>query len=156
MPSITIQALREATRDGISYETSIAGQVEAINRKETSAGKPFYELILRDATDTLTLRAWSDKPAFTACQKLTQGSFVEIYGNFSQGSFGLDASGWSIEPLSEENITLLLDGSKEQQATNEAAYQLILSAVASITDPRLKLLCDTFLTQYAARFRRSA
>lgn len=157
MPSsINIKKLREATRDGVACEAIISAQAEAVNRKETSAGKPFYELILRDATDTLTLRAWSDKPAYTACQKIISGTFVEIHGNFSQGSFGLDANGWSIQPLSEEGIALLLEGAPEQQAANETAYQVIMKAVTSIKDPRLKTLCESFLTQYGARFRRSA
>ncbi|HLB33224.1 MAG: hypothetical protein A3F67_04085 [Verrucomicrobia bacterium RIFCSPHIGHO2_12_FULL_41_10] len=157
MPSsINIKKLRETTRDGIAYEAIISAQAEAVNRKETSAGKPFYELILRDATDTLTLRAWSDKPAYAACQKITPGTFVEVHGNFSQGSFGLDANGWSITPLSEEGIALLLEGAPEQQAANKSAYQVITEAVTSIKDPRLKTLCENFLTQYGARFRRSA
>lgn len=157
MPSrMTIKSVREATRDGASCEATLAAQAEKINRKETAAGKPFYELILRDATDSLTLRAWSDKPAFTACQKITPASFVEVSGNFSQGPFGLDAAQWTLEPLSEENITSLLEGSPEQQAAHEATYQLLLNAVTQLQDPRLQELCEQFLQQYGARFRRAA
>lgn len=153
---MTIRSLRDATRDGVTCDTTVEAQVEAIHRKETAAGKPFYELVLRDATDTLVLRAWSDKAAFSACQKLDTGAFVEITGNFAQGSFGLDAAGWSVQLLSEEAITLLLEGSAEQQAAHHAAYQVLTEAISTIEDPRLKALCDSFFTQYGARFRRAA
>ena len=153
---MTIQHLRDATRDGAMCETSIAAQAEAIHRKETSAGKPFYELILRDATGTLTLRAWSDKAAFSACQELSPGAFVEVTGHFSHGSFGLDAAGWTLQPLEEEAIALLVEGSPEQQAAHDAAYQIILDAVESINDPRLKTLCENFLSLHGPRFRRAA
>ena len=56
MPSrMTIKSVREATRDGATCEATLAAQAEKITRKETAAGKPFYELILRDATDSLTI-----------------------------------------------------------------------------------------------------
>ncbi len=153
---MTIRSLRDATRDGATCETALEAQVETVQRKETAAGKPFYELVLRDATDTLVLRAWSDKAAFAACQKLTAGTFVEVTGNFAHGSFGLDAAGWSVQPLHEEAITSLLEGSPEQQAAHDAAYGVLVDAINSIADPRLKKLCDSFFTQYGARFRRAA
>jgi 3'-5' exoribonuclease len=153
---MNIQSLRSATRDGAIFFGVIEVQIESLHLKETAAGKPFYELLLRDATDSLILRAWSDKPAFTTCQKIGTGTFVKISGNFTHGSFGLDAPGWNMEPLSEEEITLLLEGSIEQQAAHDAAFQILLDAVSSIIDPRLQSLCDSFLTQHGARFRRAA
>lgn len=152
----TIKELRTATRDGATADVTIAAQVEALTRKETAAGKPYYELLLRDATGTLTLRAWNDRPSFVACQELAKGSFVKVSGVFNQGSFGLDASNWSLESLSEEEISTLLEGSPEERASREAAYQVILKAVAELKDPRLHQLCEQFLNQYGTRFRRAA
>ncbi|MFZ4116712.1 MAG: HD domain-containing protein [Chthoniobacterales bacterium] len=153
---MTIRSLREATREGATCSTSIEAQIEKMQLKETAAGKPFYELLLRDTTGSLVLRAWSDKPAFSACQKVTAGNFVEVTGNFVQGSFGLDAASWSIQPLSDEAITSLLEGSLEQQAAHDTAYQILIEAISSITDPRLQMLCNSFLTHYGVRFRRAA
>lgn len=153
---MTIHSLREATRDGASYQTALAAQVETLQRKETSAGKPFYELTLRDATGTLILRAWSDKPSFIACEQLTAGDFVEVEGNFSQGSFGIDAPGWTLSPLSAEAIALLIEGTAQEQAARQATYQSILDAVETIEDPRLAALCALFLKQHGARFCRAA
>ncbi|MFI0348157.1 MAG: HD domain-containing protein [Chthoniobacterales bacterium] len=155
--SVTIKELRNLTRDGASCEALIPAQAESITLKETAQGKPFYEVNLRDATGNLTLRAWSDKAAFSSCQKLTSGDFVQVTGNFSNtGSFGIDAPGWKIEPLSEEGTMRLLEGSTQQQAASDANYQLIVTTVESITDPRLKKLCGFFLTQHGLRFRRAA
>lgn len=153
---MTIQALREATREGATCEAVVPAQVEACQKKETSAGKPFYELLLRDATGSLILRAWSDKPSFSLCEKLAADEFVEVKGNFSQGSFGLDAPGWTLIPLDAEGISFLIEGSPEEQATREATYQGIVETIATIEDTRLRLLCDSFLKQHGARFCRAA
>ncbi|MBX9742930.1 MAG: HD domain-containing protein [Chthoniobacterales bacterium] len=153
---MTIQALREATREGAFCEAAIPAQVESLQRKETSSAKPFYELLLRDATGSLVLRAWSDKPAFAACEQLTAGDFVEVKGNFSQGSFGLDAPGWMVSSLDAEGISLLVEGSPEEQKTRETTYQGIVEAIATIEDPRLRELCNSFLNHYGPRFCRAA
>ncbi len=153
---MTIRSLREMTREGNSSSLTIEAQVEKILLKETSSGKPFYELVLRDATGTLSLRAWSEKPSFLACQKLAKGEFVEITGNFTQNSFGLDATTWSVQTLDEEKINFLLEGSLEEQRTHQADYELLLHSIDSLQDPRLQMLCQLFLKQYGKRFRRAA
>lgn len=153
---MTIKELRLATRDNVTVDVTVPAQVETLTRKETAAGKPYYELLLRDVTGTLTLRAWNDRPSFIACQELTVGSFVKVSGAFSQGSFGLDAANWNLESLSEEETIILLEGSPEQQVAHEACYQGILTTVAQLQDPRLQQLCQHFLNQYGPRFRRAA
>lgn len=153
---MTIDSLRQATQKGTSCEATIAAQIESLQRKETSAGKPFYELTLRDATGTLILRAWSDKPAFLVCEQQKVGAFVAVQGNFSQGSFGIDAPGWILSPLDSEAISLLIEGSFEEQAKREATYQGILELVSTIQDPRLKKLCEAFLKHHGPRFCRAA
>jgi 3'-5' exoribonuclease len=153
---MTILSLRDATRDGAIFFGSIEAQIEKLTLKETAAGKPFYELVLRDATESLVLRAWSDKPAFSICQQVSIDTFVKVSGNFTHGPFGIDAPGWSLELLSAEEITLLVEGSQAKQRAHHAAYQVLLDAVQSILDPRLHLLCETFLKQYGTRFQRAA
>jgi 3'-5' exoribonuclease len=150
-----IKELRERARIS-SCEASLKGEIEKVHLKETVAGKPFYEVVFRDASDSLVLRAWSDKPAFVACQKALPHSFIRVTGTFSHGSFGLDASHWNLEPLSEEEISLLLEGSAEERDAHQAAYQIVLTAVAQLQDCRLQQLCEQFLNQYGARFRRAA
>jgi 3'-5' exoribonuclease len=87
----------------------------------------------------MTLRAWADTAAFETCSATAKGDFVALEALFSHSSaFGLDARGWELEPLSEEGIALLLEGSPERQALLGKAWQQITQAVESISDPRLE------------------
>jgi len=135
----------------------VHAQIEKIARKEASNGKPFQELQLRDAADSMTLRAWSDTDAFEACSALTPGNFVAVEGIFSHSAaFGLDSKRWEVALLNEEAVEALLEGSEERRILLERCDQAISQAVASITDTRLRSLCSRFLDHHGARFRRSA
>ncbi len=56
--------------------------VEALSRKDTRDGKPYFELVLNDGQGKLTLKAWSDAPAFAFCEGSCVGAFVEVQGDF--------------------------------------------------------------------------
>ena len=88
---LTISALKaRALTDRV--EAAVHGQIESLNKKATREGKPFWEVSVADAEGKLTLRAWSDGPAFALCEELVAGVFVEASGEFTHnGSFGLDA-----------------------------------------------------------------
>ena len=157
MPLLTISELKKAAREHSPQEAVIHAQIERITRKEASNGKPFFEAIFRDATESLTLRAWADSAAFEPCSAATTGEFVEIEGQFSHSlSYGLDAKGWEMSPLSDESVDILLEGSSERIALLDRAYAIITDAVESLRDPRMQALCMRFLSQYGARFRRAA
>jgi len=154
---LSISELKKAARNHSSVEAELHVQIERLTRKDTSNGKPFYEIVLRDATESMTLRAWTDTDAFEACGSLQNGDFVAVIGSFqNNGSFGLDAKGWEIRELANELIEALLEGTPERRALLELASEKITAAVASIGDSRIKALCDQFLSQYGPRFRRAA
>ena len=154
---LSIGKLKKSARENSPVEAVIHAQVEKLTLKEASNGKPFYEVLLRDESESMTLRAWADTEAFETCATRQKGDFVMIQGLFSHnGSFGLDARGWELESLPDEAIDLLLEGSPERQALLGRAWQQIFQAVESIQDPRLLQLCTRFIEQYGARFRRSA
>jgi 3'-5' exoribonuclease len=135
----------------------VHGQVEALTRKETKEGKPFYELSVADAEGKMTLRAWSDGPAFAVCETLNARDFVEVTGDFAQnGGFGLDARRWTCRILTEGEREELLAGPPALREKQAADFACIEEGVASIGDPRLLRLARLFLSEYAARFRRSA
>ena len=157
MPLLTISELKKAAREHSPQEAVIHAQVERITRKEASNGKPFQEAIFRDATDSLTLRAWADSAAFESCSEAKLGEFVMIEGQFSHSAaFGLDAKNWEMSPLSDDSVDLLLEGSADRIALLDRSYNVITEAVASLCDPRLKALCNRFLSQHGQRFRRAA
>jgi 3'-5' exoribonuclease len=138
-------------------EAAVHGQVESLQKKGTRDGKPFWELTLADAESKLTLRAWSDAPAFVLCDGLTVGAFIEVAGEFiHNGSFGLDAKRWNGRPLSDEERDAVLAGPPELQEKQAADFAFITEATGALSDPRLHGLAQIFLTEYGARFRRAA
>ncbi len=157
MSILTISDLKKTTREVSPAEASVHAQIERITRKEAANGKPFQEVVLRDAADTLTLRAWNDTEAFEACSSLGIGEFVSVEGNFSHSAaFGLDGKRWEIARLDDNAVEALLEGSEERRALLQGCMGVIVSAVDSIADPRLRALGTAFLYQHGARFRRAA
>ena len=157
MKHLTISELKKSVRQQSPLEAGIHAQVERITLKEAANGKPFFEVVLRDGGDSMTLRAWADTTAFEACQTVDKGGFVGINGNFSHSTaFGLDARGWEMTALPEDAVNSLLEGTSHRQSLLEGAFERITGAVSSIEDPRIKALCGQFLTQHGARFRRAA
>jgi 3'-5' exoribonuclease len=152
----SISQIRRATLEG-RVEAAVHGQVEALVRKETKDGKPFWELTLADAEARMTLRAWSDGPAFALCDELATRDFLEVIGDFTQnGGFGVDARRWTCRRLTAEEQAALLAGPPELQAKQDADFACIMEGVAALADPRLAGLARLFLAEYEARFRRSA
>jgi 3'-5' exoribonuclease len=138
-------------------EGVVHGQVETLVKKETRDGKPFWELVLADAEGKITLRAWSDAPAFAACEEMAVGTFLEVTGEFAHnGGFGLDAKRWNCRELTTEERDTLLAGSPELREKQGGDYAFIEQTVGAIADPRLKELAAIFLGEYGARFRRAA
>ncbi len=156
-PLLSIAELKKATRKHSPQGAMIHAQIERLALKEASNGKPFYELLLRDASESMVLRAWADTEAYETCASRHKGDFVGIEGHFSHNaSFGLDARGWELQLLPEEAIDLLLEGSAERRLLLDACWQGMRNGLESIKDPRLLMLCERFCEQYGARFRRAA
>jgi 3'-5' exoribonuclease len=138
-------------------EGCVWGQVEALARKDTRDGKPFWELVLADAEARMTLRAWSDAPAFSQCERMKAGDFLEICGEFVHNAgFGLDAKRWTCRDLEEAERDILLAGPPELRARQEADYAYISETIDAVADPRLRALTRLFLDEYGERFRRTA
>ena len=153
---LPLSVLKQRAQAG-RVEAAVHGQVDTLVRKETRDGKPFWELTLADAEAKITLRAWSDAPAFAACEELSVGAFLEVTGEFAQtGAFGMDSKRWNCRALTEEERDALLAGPPELRARQAADAAFIEETAASIADPRLYGLAALFLTEYGPRFRRAA
>lgn len=156
MDLLPIAQLKRAASEA-RLEAKVQGQIDALHRKETKDGKPFFEAVLADATAKLTLRAWSDSPAFAFCERATPGTFVEVAGEFSSSpAFGLDAKRWSVRELQATEQEALLAGPTELREKQAADFAFIVQAIDAITDPRLSTLCRMFLTDFGDRYRRAA
>lgn len=157
MPPVTISELKKTCREHSPQDALLHAQIERLTPKEASNGKPFQELVLRDASDSITLRAWADTAAFNFCESLKTGDFVVVEGTFSHSpAFGMDARRWEVSLLDDESIRSLMEGSDERCDFLNESYQVILHALDEIRDPRLAALCAQFLKQHGARFRRAA
>ncbi|MCX7868900.1 MAG: HD domain-containing protein [Terrimicrobiaceae bacterium] len=151
-----IAALRGRAREG-PFTARLPAQVEAVASKESATGKPYFELRLRDAQGSLTLRAWHDSQPFEACGSLAQGEAVLIEGEFFwNGGFGLDARRWTLSRMPEEMAGEFFSGGREAKERAEKALDEIRGFLASIHDPRLRALGESFLREHAGRFGRAA
>lgn len=156
MELFSISNLKRAASGG-RVEAVLHVQVEALTQKETKDQKPYFEIILADAESKMTLRAWSDSPAFQSCTAMKRGEFLEISGDFvNNGSFGLDAKGWECRPLNMEERDALLAGPEELREKQRIDFEFLTQTVGELGDPRLRSLCELFLKDFGSRFRRTA
>ena len=131
----------------------IHAQVEALVRKESANGKPYWELKLRDADDFLILRAWNDGQAFAQCSTLSACAAVEVAGEFlHNGQYGLEARRWEVRPLSDEESRSLF----EKGYSTDEDFNWIHQTVGELGDPRLRELALLFLKDFGTRFCRAA
>ena len=151
---LTIAEIREQTKAG-ALGARVWGQAEELAKRTSSAGKPFWELKLRDAADLLVLRAWSDTPAFESCEELARGEAVEIEGEFLvNGNFGLDARRWILRPLTpDESAELFAGGAADEVARD---FSDVTGLVGGLADPRLRAISEMFLAEHGPRFQRAA
>jgi 3'-5' exoribonuclease len=151
----TIAQIRNEARAG-TIGARLHAQVEDVVRKEDRNAKPYYELRLRDGSDSLSLKGWSNSPNFNACAELEKGDTVQVEGEFGISAFGLEAQRWVMRPLLPAEAQDLFDGDDAARATNDADFEVVTSLVESLADPRLEALSLAFLDEFGLRFRRAA
>jgi len=156
MQLMTLSEIRRAAQEEpVTARAHV--QVESAAPKLTREQQPYCELVLVDACDRMTLRVWSDHPAYKTCSALTGEEFVELTAEFHQHSqFGLEARKWTIRPLSQQEKNDLLQGPAELRAKQERDFDFIQQSVKTIGDPRLRALGEAFLSELGDRFRRTA
>lgn len=155
MQLMTLTEIRRAAQNG-PVTGRVHVQVESATPKVTREQKPYCELGLADACDRMTLRVWSDHPSYKACGALSNESFIELTGDFVSSQYGLEATKWTLRPLTPQEKNDLLQGPAELRAKQGEDWQFIVKAVDSIGDPRLRALGDAFIREFGERFRRTA
>src|SRR2546425_7544603 len=153
---MTLSEIRRGTQS-VPEPARVHVEVESAAPKLAREQKPYCELGLADACDRMTLRVWSDHPAYKTCSALNSESFIELTGEFnSHSQYGLEAQKWTVRPLTAQEKDELLQGPAELRAKQNADWQFIFETIATITDPRLRALCDAFVKDLGERFRRTA
>ena len=156
MDLLTLTEVRRAAQSG-PVSARVHVQVESAAPKLTRDQKPYCELSIADACDRMTLRVWSDHPQYKACTSFNSDSFIELTGEFnSHSQFGLEAQKWNVRPLTPQEKSELLQGPAELRAKQAADWEFIEKTIDTITDPRLRGLCEAFVKEWGDRFRRAA
>ena len=156
MDLMTLTEIRQAAQNG-AVSARVHVQVESAAPRLTREQQPYCELVLADACDRMTLRVWSDNPAYKACSALTTESFIELAGEFHRHSqYGLEARKWTVRPLIDQEKSELLQGPADLRAKQGADWEFIAETIQTIADPRLRALSETFLDEWGDRFRRTA
>ena len=153
---MTLTEIRRAAQNG-GVSARVHVQVESAAPRLTREQQPYCELTLADACDRMTLRVWSDHPAYKTCSALTTESFIELSGEFHRHQqYGLEARKWTLRPLTDQEKSELLQGPTELRARQNADWKFIEKAINTVRDPRLRTLCEGFLKEWGERFRRTA
>src|SRR5437764_5035173 len=139
MNLLTLTEIRRATQNGAA-SARMNVQVENATPKLTREQQPYCELSLADACDRMTLRVWSDHPAYKTCSALTIQDFVELTAEFYQSQYGLDARKWTVRPLTEQETNDLLQGPGDLRIKQASDFAFVKETVAGIADPRLRAL----------------
>ena len=157
MELLTLIEIRRRSVQNGAVEARVHVQVEGAAARVTREQKPYCELSLADAADRMTLRVWSDHPEFKACDSLKVSDFIELCGEFQQHQqFGLDAKKWKVRHLTAQERSELLQGPADLRAKQAADWVYIGERSRAIGDPRLRTLCEAFLSEHGERFRRTA
>ena len=155
MNLLTLTEIRRATQNRVA-SARVHVQVENATPKLTREQQPYCELTLADACDRITLRVWSDHPAYKTCSALTNQDFIELTAEFFQSQYGLDARKWTVRPLTEQEKKELLQGPADLRAKQASDFEFVKQTLAGISDPRLVALGEAFLSEWGERFRRTA
>src|ERR687891_139260 len=151
MQLVTLTEIRRAAQNG-AVSARVHVQVDSATPKLTREQQPYCELTLADACDRMTLRVWSDHPAYKACSALTAADFIELSGEFHHHSqYGLEARQWMVRPLTPQEKNELLQGPADLRAKQLTDWESILQTCAAIADPRLRALCEIFLREFGDR-----
>jgi 3'-5' exoribonuclease len=155
MNLLTLTEIRRGAQNGAA-PARVHVQVESASPRLTREQQPYCELVLADACDHMTLRVWSDHPAYKTCSALTNQDFVELTAEFYRSQYGLDARKWTVRPLTEPEKNELLQGPADLRAKQTADWEFILQTTQALVDPRLRALTQMFLNEWGDRFRRAA
>src|SRR6266536_2260246 len=155
MNLLTLTEIRREAQNGAASARAHV-QVENATPKLTREQQPYCELMLADACDRMTLRVWSDHPAYKTCSTLTNQDFIELTAEFYHSQYGLDARKWTVRPLTQQAKNELLQGPADLRAKQASDFQFVRETVAAIADPRLHALSEAFLNEWGDRCRRTA
>lgn len=155
MSPVTISALKEQAGE-IPVVAAVHAQLQSRTTRTTKGGKPYIELVFADSTGTFTIKVWSDAPMYHAAETLPLNTVVRLEAEWTQNQYGVNPNHLDWGLLDDSAIADFLAGDPETREKQDRDFAEIRRLIDSIADPRLHGLCDHFLEQMGARFRRTA
>lgn len=155
MPHYTISELKQNTGESPTTAT-VDTQLQKCITKTTKSGKPYLQITLTDAIDQFSLKIWENLPQYSAIQDIELESFIRLEGDWVQNQYGIDSNRWQLRILNEGEIQNFLIGDPKTSELQASDWKDILELTSSIIDPRLKQLCELFISEHGEKFRRTA
>ncbi|MEI9998055.1 MAG: HD domain-containing protein [Verrucomicrobiota bacterium] len=154
---MTLLEIAKATlADGSSLKTDVACQVVKVRENATKAGKPYLDVEINDGTATEKFKVWEDSDAFESFRDLEDGDCVRLEAAFFRNQYGMNIDRPFVRRLEKQEIAELFAGTPERRAALERDWNDVTALAGAIADPRLRLLCQTYLQEHGEKFRRAA
>lgn len=154
---MTLQEIAKQNQaDGNPVKAEVSCQVVKTRESVTKAGKPFLDIEISDGTATEKFKVWEDNEAYDQCHDLQDGDCIRIDGSFWKNQYGLNIDRMRVRWLEKQEIVDLFAGTPERRAALDRDWADIIAFIDAIGDPRLRLLCKTYLQDFGDKFRRAA
>jgi 3'-5' exoribonuclease len=154
---VTLQEIAKLTlADGSAVKAEVSCQLVRSRENVTKAGKPYLDIEITDGTATEKFKIWEDSEAYESFHDLEDGDCVRLDGSFWRNQYGLNVDRMRVRRLEKQEMTELFAGTPERRAALERDWQDVVAMVEAMVDPRLRMLCQTYLQEYGEKFKRAA
>src|SRR5580698_10086479 len=136
-----LEISRAASADGATVQADVACQVVKARENVTKTGKPYLDLEITDGTATEKFKIWEDSNAYDFFHDLVEGECIRLEASFFRNQYGLNIDRVRGRLLEKQESAELFAGTAERRAALERDWTDLKAIVATISDPRLLILC---------------
>jgi 3'-5' exoribonuclease len=151
-----LEISKAADADGPAIKADVACQIAKVRENTTKTGKPYLDIEITDGTATEKFKVWEDSDVYESFHDLQDGDCIRLEASFWRNQYGLNVDRAQTRPLEKQEIAELFAGAPERRAALERDWADVTAMVAAMGDPRLRLLCETYLKEYGEKFKRAA
>ena len=154
---MTLEEIAKQTlADGSAVKAEVSCQVVKSRENVTKAGKPYLDIEITDGTATEKFKIWEDSDAYESFHDLEDGDCVRLDASFWRNQYGLNIDRVRVRRLEKQEAVELFAGTPERRAALERDWSDVVAMVEVMQDPRLRVLCQTYLGEYGEKFKRAA
>ena len=151
-----LEISKAANSDGAAVKTELNCQVVKVRESATKTGKPYLDIEITDGTATEKFKIWEDSDAYEAFHDVQDGDCVRLDASFWRNQYGLNVDKVRLRWLEKQECADLFAGTVERRAALDRDWNDVVTMVNEMADPRLRLLCQTYLNEYGEKFKRAA